>query len=95
MFYNSKESGRRIAELRKEEGLTQEQLAEIVNVSVSYLGKIERGVQRPSIDLLIELAVKFNVSLDYIILGRDISKDLLRNKLNAIAGMLSEISDDL
>ena len=91
MFYNAKESGLRIAELRKQANLTQEQLAEIANVSVSYLGKIERGVQRPSIDLLIELAVKFNVSLDYILLGRNIPTDHLRKKVKEAEALLTEI----
>ena len=54
MYYDQKESGKRIAALRKEKGLTQEQLAEKLNISTSTLGKIERGIQGFSIDLLIE-----------------------------------------
>lgn len=45
MYYDQKESGKRIAALRKEKGLTQEQLAEKLNISTSTLGKIERGIQ--------------------------------------------------
>ena len=36
MYYNQKESGKRIAELRKEKGLTQEQLAEKLNISMLW-----------------------------------------------------------
>ncbi len=53
MNYDMKESGKRIAELRKEKGLTQEQLAEKLNISTSNLGKLERGLQSFSIVLLI------------------------------------------
>ena len=49
MYYDQKESGKRIAALRKEKGLTQEQLAEKLNISTSTLGKIERGIQGFSI----------------------------------------------
>lgn len=35
MFYDQKDSGMRIAELRKQKGLTQEQLAEQLNISTS------------------------------------------------------------
>ena len=37
MYYDQKESGKRIAALRKEKGLTQEQLAEKLNISTSIL----------------------------------------------------------
>lgn len=50
MFYDQKDSGMRIAELRKQKGLTQEQLAEQLNISTSNLGKLERGLQGLSID---------------------------------------------
>lgn len=59
MYYDQKESGKRIAALRKEKGLTQEQLAEKLNISTSTLGKIERGIQGFSIDLLIEIGMLF------------------------------------
>lgn len=51
MYYDQKESGIRIAELRKQKGLTQEQLAERLNISVSNLGKLERGIQGLSMPL--------------------------------------------
>ena len=66
MYYNPKDSGMRIANLRKKKGLTQEQLAEKLNISTSNLGKLERGLQGMSIDLLIEIGMFFGVSTDYI-----------------------------
>ena len=70
MYYDLRESGLRIKKLRKQKGLTQEQLADKLNISTSNLGKLERGLQGLSIDLLIELSIFFDVSLDYILLGR-------------------------
>ena len=69
MYYDQKESGKRIATLRKQNRLTQEQLAEKLNISTSNLGKLERGLQGLSIDLLIEIGIFFGVSTDYILLG--------------------------
>lgn len=69
MYYDQKESGKRIAELRKEKGLTQDQLAEKLNISTSNLGKLERGLQSFSIDLLIEIGFFFGVFTDYLLLG--------------------------
>lgn len=91
LYYNLKESGKRIAELRKEGGLTQEQFAEELNISVSYLGKIERGIQRPSIELFVEMAVKFNVSVDYILLGRNMPSDNIGRTVKQMEMLLNEI----
>lgn len=74
MYYNQKESGKRIAKLRKERGLTQDQLAEKLNISTSNLGKLERGLQGLSIDLLVEIRCFFGVSTDYILLGEEIQR---------------------
>ena len=78
MYYDQKESGKRIATLRKEKGMTQEQLAEKLNISYSMMAKIEIGNKGISIDLLIELAVFFDVSMEYIILGYELHKDKLK-----------------
>ena len=51
MYYDQKESGKRIAALRKEKGMTQEQLAEKLNISYSMMAKIEIGNKGISIDL--------------------------------------------
>ena len=47
MYYNQKESGKRIAKLRKERGLTQDQLAEKLNISTSNSNRFRAG-RRPS-----------------------------------------------
>ena len=53
MNYNMKEVGTRIKQLRKEKGLTQEQLAENLDITAGTIGKIEIGRTGISIDLLI------------------------------------------
>ncbi len=44
--------GSRIKSARRERGLTQEQLAEALEVSVGYVSQVERGITRISLDLL-------------------------------------------
>ena len=80
MYYDQKESGKRIAALRKEKGMTQEQLAEKLNISYSMMAKIEIGNKGISIDLLIELTVFFDVSMEYIILDYELHKDKLKEQ---------------
>lgn len=90
MYYNQKESGKRIAKLRKERGLTQDQLAEKLNISTSNLGKLERGLQGLSIDLLVEIRCFFGVSTDYILLGEEIQRqEVIADIDSVIAKMLA------
>lgn len=91
MYYDPKESGRRIAALRKESGMTQEQFAERMNIGLSTLGKLERGLQKPSIDLLIEIAFFFHVSTDYLLLGNEVQKDSARETLDFVIAKLQEV----
>ena len=61
--------GKWIQDLRKQKGLTQEELADRLNISTSNMSKIEIGYSGVSIDLLIEMAFFFKVSFEYILLG--------------------------
>lgn len=67
---NAKEIGKRIKDLRKAAKLTQEQLAERLNVSKAYLAHVEIGDKIPSIDLFVDMVSFFNTSLDFLILGK-------------------------
>lgn len=62
--------GCRLKETRKERGLTQEQLAAVVNMSTVHLGNIELGKRGISIDLLLELSDALDVSIDFLVRGR-------------------------
>ena len=56
-----------LRELRKERGLTQQQLAEQLKLSLSIISKWENGKHQPSIEDLKLLVNFFNVSADYLI----------------------------
>lgn len=59
--------GERIKLLRKDQGITQDQLAEYINVSRSSVKGYENDGVEPSLNVLIKLADVFNVSLDYLL----------------------------
>lgn len=44
--------GARIKEVRRKKGMTQERLAEKLDVSIGYVSQIERGITKISLDLL-------------------------------------------
>ncbi len=70
MSYDMERSGARIQQLRIKNGLTQEKAALMLNIDRSFYGRIEAGKRGCSVDLLVQLSELFNVSLDYLILGR-------------------------
>ena len=56
--------------LRKEKWLSQEQLAELLNISRQAVSKWESGQTYPEIDKLIKLSDLFNITLDNLIKGK-------------------------
>lgn len=56
--------GRRLRELRRLRGLTQEQLGELIGVSYQHIGMLERGRRSPSVEMLISLCCALDCSCD-------------------------------
>ena len=77
---------------RAEYGYTQEQFSEIINISLSSYSKIENGFQKPSLDTLIKIAAKLNLSLDYLIFDSGKSPENLTDieKLIAISANIDK-----
>ena len=57
----------RIKELRLEKGMTQKELAGLLDLTPNSICEWEKGRSSPNIDLLIKLSEIFEVSIDYII----------------------------
>lgn len=58
--------GKRIAELRKEVGLTQEQLAIKTNLDRTFIGYIEKGDRSPSVETANKIARALGVKIEDI-----------------------------
>lgn len=62
--------GKRIKMCRKQKHLTQEKLAERIDVSSHYIYELERGVRSMSLYTLNDLANCLEVSIDYLLYGK-------------------------
>lgn len=69
------ETANRLYELRKQQGLSQEELAEKLGVSRQAVSKWERSEASPDTDNLIALAKLYGLSLDELIYGKKSGKD--------------------
>ena len=77
-----------LKELRKEKNLTQEQLAEVLNVSGRTVSRWETGSNMPDLSILVELADYYDVDIREIINGERKSekmKDELKDTLTQVA----------
>ena len=63
--------GEKIKTLREESRYTQKELAERLNMAKASISAYERDVRQPPIDVVISLARVFNVSTDYLLLGKE------------------------
>ena len=59
----SKKFGKRLQEIRKMRGLTQDKLSELVNIDVTNISRIENGTQFPRKENIEELAKILNVEI--------------------------------
>ena len=60
------EMGKEIRRLREDRGITQEALAEALNVTAQSVSKWERGTSMPDVQMLPQLAVYFGVTIDQL-----------------------------
>jgi transcriptional regulator with XRE-family HTH domain len=58
-----REFGKRLAKIRKHKGLTQEQLADSVDLHRTYIGFIEQGKRNPSIGNINKIAKALTVKI--------------------------------
>lgn len=82
--------GKRIKQYRMQKGLTQEQLAEQVELSRNYISSIERGVSSLSIEKIVDIINTLDCTAD------DIFTDVINKsydvKVSKIAEQLSELT---
>ncbi|WP_315322911.1 helix-turn-helix domain-containing protein [Stomatobaculum longum] len=95
MYFDITEFGARLKDLRTTRGLTQEKLAEELGISWDHLCRVERGNRSCSIDLIIEIAVYFGVSTDYLLLGKRVNQVENRKRLLSVIGELTELAKNL
>lgn len=81
-----KEMGQRVSARRKALNLTQEALAEKMNVSIQMISNLELGKKAIRPDNLAKLCSFLNISADYILTGHEnsASADLLINKIRLL-----------
>lgn len=63
-----------LREIRKKRNLNQQKVALDLNISRESISYYENGLREPSLGLLVEMSRYFNVSIDYLITGKEFEK---------------------
>ena len=66
--------GCRIAKIRRSRGLTQEQLAELTDVTNNFISHIENSRSIPSLETVVKLCAALKVTPDALLLGAEVSR---------------------
>lgn len=89
MNIDYKEVGRRMSKRRKELGLKQYQVCEMIDVNYKYISNLETGRSAPSLEVIMKLCDALQTTPDYLLLGTDrpesdIADKELADKINAL-----------
>ena len=95
MYFRPVEFGKRVQELRKLNGLTQEELAVKIGVEKLHISRMERGVTACSIDLRLDLSSTLRVGTDYLLTGKNPEKEITRTQLLSVISQLSLIAQSI
>lgn len=78
---------------RKNKRITQEELAEMLEVSPTHVKHIESGHRKPSVEILFALAKILNISLDEVVFPKkDTPRDATRGKIERLLDVSDEAS---
>lgn len=89
---NQKAIGRRIKFARENKKLTQEQLAELANLSPMHISVIERGIKLPKLETLINIANILDVSADELL--QDVVNNQTRLSATEASSLIERLSRD-
>ena len=95
MYFDPVETGKRIKQIRESMAYNQEDFAEKLHTSRNYVSKMEIGYKAPSIDMLVEISVLADVSLDYLILGRKTSREEMKSNVRSLIDALCLLEKEL
>lgn len=84
---------KKIKEIRENNNLTMQQLADKINVSKSSINMYENKGIIPRYEILIDISKTFNVSIDYL-LGNDISSFKNNKKVLSIIKKIKRLDDE-
>ena len=97
MEIDYREVGRRMAKRRKELGLKQYQVCEMIDVNYKYISNLETGRSAPSLEMLMDICTALQTTPNYLLIGTEvnISNDTLTDKINRLDNKSKLLLNDI
>lgn len=95
MRYDMVACGQRIQALRRQARISQARMSEILAISRVHLSNVERGINGVSVEPLVDMAIHFNASLDYLIRGNPNPTHDITNKLDLSIELLTSLKENV
>lgn len=97
MNIDYREVGRRMAKRRKELGLKQYQVCEMIDVNYKYISNLETGRSAPSLEMLMDICTALKTTPDYLLIGTDgnITNDTLTDKISRLDNKSKLLLNDI
>lgn len=93
------EIGSRMAKRRKELGLKQYQVCEMIGVNYKYVSNLETGRSAPSLEIIMKLCEVLKVTPDYLLIGTassiNTADQQLSDKLNRLTPTGKKLANDI
>ncbi len=85
--------GKRIREVREAEGLKQEELAKLTDITPPQISFYENGINAPSVLFMEQLSLKFNVDLTWLVTGQGARRAKLGERDKEILSLFESIPE--
>ena len=95
MYFDPIAFGKRVVLLRKAHGLTQEELAEELNISYEHMSKIERGCRTCSMELFAQIAFFFKADMNFLVTGHKLEGANPKNQMVEIIAQLTDLAEEI
>ena len=86
------EIGRRIKEIRKQNKIPQEKLAEMIGITPNYMSALERGLYNIKLELLVQIIDCLDITADDLF--RDVIKNGYVNRTSRLSDEIEKLPDD-
>ncbi len=72
--------GKRIREARTKKGISQEELSEMLEVTVTYISRVERGATKPNLVRLSQISIALETPIEKLITGTNVKNNIYLKK---------------
>ncbi len=89
------EIGSRIKQLRIKKGLSQEKLAELAELNMSYIGQVERGEKNPSVETVYRICRAMDADMSQLFKNLTSAQEIENQYPQAVYSMMLNMDEDL